>query len=309
MLSLKTFNSLFDMLRAFPDEGSCVLHLERLRWNGVVVSPFVSGSSIYVCSNHRYKCRLSNRYFTVRSGTMFEGSKVSLQKWFYAIYVVSSHKKGISSHQLARDIEVTQKTAWFMLQRIRKAMGHSFYKILLSGVVEADETFVGGKNKNRHRDKKVEKCQGRSFKDKTPVFGLLQRGGQLYAKVIKNTSGRSIKPLIHDHVQHRSVLMSDEWLAYRGLGGFYDHRVIDHGKQQYVDGANYTNTLEGAWSWLKRMIIGIYHRVSRGYLQFYVHEFVFKYNTRKFRDGYRFNELLNRCFFRRLSHKELTNAA
>ncbi len=308
MLTLQSFTNLFDLMKAFPNEESCILHLEKLRWRDEIVSPFDNKSTIYLCKDHKYKCRNTNKYFNVRTGTMFEDSKVSLQKWFMAIYIISSHKKGISSHQLGRDIGVTQKTAWFLLHRIRKSMEHNSFSEKLSGIVEADETFVGGKNKNRHKDKKVAQSQGRSFKDKTPVLGLLERDGNLFCKVIKDTKASSIQPLIHQHIEHGSVLMSDEWWAYKGLDRYYEHYIIDHSKKEYVNGDTYTNTIEGAWSWFKRMIIGIYHQTSRKYLQLYVNEFVFKYNTRKFADAYRFNELLDRCFSHRLTYKDLKYA-
>ena len=299
--TFKTFASLFDLMRAFPTEEGCICHLEGLRWK-------TGDSEIYKCKDHKYKCRLSNRYFSVRTQTMFEGSKVPLQKWFYPIYVVSGHMKGISSHQLARDLHITQKSAWFILYRIRKAMGNNLFHTKLTGVVEADETFVGGKNINRHWDKKVEKAHGRSYKDKTPVFGLLQRNGLLFAQVVANTKSATIQPLVHSNVEHGSVLMTDEWAAYRGMGRYYDHRIVEHSMKIYASGEVYTNTLEGAWSWLKRMIMGIYHKCSRKHLQMYVNEFVFKYNTRKFNDGYRFNGLLDCSFSSRLMYKELINA-
>ena len=298
---------MFNLLQSFPDEESCINYLETLRWNGNVTSPYVPGSKVYKCKGHNYKCKVSNKYFNVRTGTIFGDSKVPLQKWFFALYILSSHKKGISSHQLSRDIEVTQKTAWFMLHRIRKSMTQDPF-LSLSGVVEADETFVGGKNKNRHADKKVPKSQGRSFKDKTPVFGLFERDGLLYCIVTPNTGPRSLQPIIHDKVKHGSKLNTDEWLGYAGLSHYYDHCIIDHSKGQYVDGDTYTNTVEGAWSWLKRMIMGIYHRVSRKHLQLYVNEFVFKYNTCKFTDANRFNELLGLSFQHQLTYKQLKYA-
>lgn len=309
MLPLKSFNSLFDLITAFPDEQSCIDHLTKLRWKDTVSSPFIEGSTIYKCKKNRYKCRISNKYFNVRTGTMFEDSKVPLQKWFFAIHIISSHKKGISSHQLSRDIEVTQKTAWFMLQRIRKSMHKPMFEGKLTGVIEADETFVGGKNFNRHKDKKVPKAQGRSYKDKTPVFGLLQRNGMLYACVIPDTKLKTIQPIIHKVIEQGSTLMTDEWLAYNGLGRYFNHYIVDHSKKEYANGEAYTNTLEGAWSLLKRMIIGIYHKTSRKHLQLYVNEFVFRYNTRKFRDGFRFNELLDRTFSTRLTYNQLKYAS
>jgi transposase-like protein len=171
------FNSILDLLEAFPDEQSCIDHLEALRWKYGAVSPFDSASKVYKCKGNKYRCKNTGKYFNVKTDTMFDNTKIELQKWFLAIYIVTSHKKGISSLQLSKDIDVTQKTAWFMLQRIRNCFGISDND-QLDNDVEIDETFVGGKNKNRHTDKKVENSQGRSFKDKTPVLGMIELKGK-----------------------------------------------------------------------------------------------------------------------------------
>ena len=175
------FNSILELLKAFPDEQSCIEQLEELRWDGYVVSPFDSTSKVYRCKGNKFKCKNTGKYFNVRTGTLFDNTKIGLQKWFLAIWLVTSHKKGISSLQLARDLDVTQKTAWFMLQRIRKCFDIENDNDL-DGDVEVDETYVGSKNKNRHKDKKVKGGQGRSAEDKTPVVGMVERGGKLNAK-------------------------------------------------------------------------------------------------------------------------------
>jgi hypothetical protein len=228
------FKSVLELIKAFPDEQTCINHLEKIIWYKGIVSPFDPTSKVYKCKDNRYRCKNTGKYFNVKTNTMFDNTKVELQKWFLAIWLVCSYKKGISSIQLSNEINVTQKTAWFMLQRIRACFGVDNDKPL-EGVIEADETFVGGKNKNRHYDKKVPMSQGRSFKDKTPVLGLLERGGNIRAFVIGDTKAKSIQPIIKDNVSKDSVLISDEWLGYRGLGIYYDHHVVDHGKKQYVD--------------------------------------------------------------------------
>lgn len=205
--------------------------------------------------------------------------KSNFKKWFLAIWLVTCHKKGISSLQLARDIHVTQKTAWFMLQRIRNCFG-SDNDGDLDGTVEIDETFVGGKNKNRNKDKKVPMSQGRSFKDKTPVFGMLQRGGRLIAKVVSDTSIKNLAPRIFQHIKLGSTIYTDEW-NYGNLSKYFTHRFIRHAAKVYVNGDIYTNTIEGFWGIFKRGIVGIYQSVSRKHLQKYVDEFVFRYNPRK----------------------------
>ena len=293
MINVFKFNSLIELLEAFPDEESCIIYLEKLRWrNGKVTSPFDKKSKVYYLPNHRYMCKNTQKIFNVKVGTIFHGTKLSLRKWFVAMWLVSSHKKGISSLQLSRDLKITQKTAWYILQKIRtcficKNQG------LLSGEVECDETFVGGKNKNRHKSKKIKNSRGRSFIDKTPVLGMLQRKGNVICRVMKDTSQKEITPHILEFVDRNyTVLYTDEWQGYNAVDKLYYHYSIDHGKGQYVDGRIYTNTLEGFWSIFKRGIIGIYHHLSRKHLQLYVNEFTFRYNTRKISEGSRFNLLL-----------------
>ena len=291
-MDLKEFNSLIELMGTLPDEQSCIDYLEKLRWNYNVVSPFDSDSKVYKLANNRYRCKNTGNNFNVRSKTIFSGSRISLRKWFIAMWLVTVNKKGISSCQLARDIKVTQKTAWFMLQRIRLCYECLEEKEKLDGEVELDETFVGDKNKNRHWDKKVKNSQGRSFKDKTPVLGMLQHGGKVICRVVRSTSEKDITTHILQHVHKNAVVYTDEWKGYRTVWQNYCCFVVDHGKGQYVDGIAYTNTIDGFWSILKRGIIGIYHKTSRKHLHKYVNEFTFRYNTRKERDSCKFNLLL-----------------
>ncbi|MCY1500962.1 ISXO2-like transposase domain protein [compost metagenome] len=283
-----------DLFRKFPDQKSCIRYLEEIIWRGRPESPFAKEGGYYRLKNDRYKCKTTGKYFNVMHGTMFENTKIELQKWFYAIWLITSHKKGIASTQLSVEIEVTQKTAWFMLQRIRACFGIE-NGTKLSGVVEVDETFVGGKNKNRHKDKKVPMCQGRAFKDKTPVLGMLQRGGNITCIVIPNTRGATIKPLIRKFVEPGSRLISDEWQAYNGLGSEYEHFQVDHSKKNYVnldDNTIHSNSVESAWNVFKRSVSGMYVKVSKKYLQMYVDEFVYRFNMRKIQQSDRFNWLI-----------------
>ena len=299
----KDFNSILELLDMFPDEQSCIDYLEEVRWGDKVVSPFDPNSKVYKCKNNRYKCKNTGKYFNVRTNTIYDNTKVSLRKWFVAIYLVTGHKKGISSCQLARDIKVTQKTAWFLLTRIRECFDIEPENTKLEGVVEIDETFVGGKNKNRHWDKKVPQSQGRSFKDKTPVFGMLQRGGKIIAKVVADTKVKSLRPHIDKYIVRGSTICTDEW-NYGNLDEHYTHQRVFHAAKVYAIGDNHTNTIEGFWSLLKRGIIGIHHLTSRKHLQRYVNEFTFRYNTRKISEKERFDLLLQNTE-RRLKYADL----
>jgi len=287
--------SVFELTQTFSSEQVCIEYLESLRWSGIIVSPFDPESKVYKCKNNQYRCKNTGKYFNAKTGTMFENSKISLRKWFLSIWLVTAHKKGISSLQLARDIGVTQKTAWFLLQRIRACFGIENSNEL-EGIVECDETFIGGKNKNRHKDKKVPQSQGRSYKDKVPVMGMLQRGGKMNAYVVDDTKRKSIQPIIFRYVkQDNTLVISDEWWAYKGLNKYYDHNVIDHSKKEYVslqDKSIHTNNIEGSWNILKRSVSGMYNHVSKKHLQKYVDEFVYRFNLRKVSDQEKFRYLL-----------------
>lgn len=291
--------SIVDFRASFPDEESAIRYYESVRWANGVVSPFDETSKVYKCKNGKYKCKNTGKYFTYRTGTFFANSKLGMRDWLYAIIMIANRKNAISSYQLADDLDIPQKTAWYMLHRIRTAMAKENNQ-KLSGDVEIDETFVGGKNINRHKDKKVEKCQGRSYKDKVPVFGILERGGKVVAKVVPNTQAKTIVPIIKEKVELGSVVYTDGW-DYSGLHGKYVQRSVDHEKHFY--GTTYatdegeiivvsTNGIENVWSHFKRMIFGIYYHVSKKYMQRYIDEYIFRFNTRNFTDSQRFNLLL-----------------
>ncbi len=306
MIDTHKFNSLLDVINTFKDEQTCVDHLTSLRWNGNVISPFDSSSKVYVCKGNKYKCKNTGKYFNVRTGTFFDNTKVKLQKWFLAMYLITSHKKGISSIQLGKDIGVTQKTAWFMLQRIRACFGIDNNGDQLENEVEIDETYVGGKNKNRHASKKVANSQGRSTKDKTPVVGMVERGGKLIARKVVDVREGTITDLVTTNVSSDAKVYTDEYRGYNKVAKTYDLSRVNHGSGQYVDGKAHTNTIEGFWSLLKRGIIGIYHLTSEKHLQKYVNEFAFRYNTRELSESERMNALLNN-FEIRTTYKQLIN--
>lgn len=288
------FKSLLHMLNELKTDSDCRQHLELLRWNGMPICPHCGSQR----ENHYrllhkgifkglYKCKDCRSRFTVTIGTMFEKTRIPLRKWFTAIYLFSSHKKGISSVQLHKDIDVTQKTAWFMLSRIRNAFKNNV-DFQFTELTQVDETYVGGKNKNRNYNKKVKGTQGRSLKAKTPVFGLLSEG-LVYTEVVQNTKGSTLKPIIESKVKEGSTVVSDGWRAYRGLDKNYKHRVIPHNKDIYKIGPYHTNGIEGFWGLLKRGLVGIYHKTSPKHLHRYCDEFAYRFNTRTLSDGERFN--------------------
>lgn len=304
MIDTSKFKSMFDLLRVFSSEEICIEHLESLRWKGNVVSPFDESSKVYKCANHRYKCKNTRKYFNVKTGTIFEGSNIPLQKWFVAIWLLASHKKGISSLQLSRDIDVTQKTAWFMLHRIRMCLclenGSQ-----LENEVEIDEVYIGGREKNKHESNRTEGTQGRSTKTKTPVLGMIERHGKLVASVIPNASVKVLTSEVKKFVSEGSVVYTDEWGGYKDMKNIYTHLFVHHKEKEFVNGCAYTNTIEGFWGYMKRGIFGIYHYASKKHLQSYVDEYVFRYNTRNIADNVRFNSLLCNVNQFRLKYSDL----
>jgi hypothetical protein len=295
----KDFNSVIELLEAFPDEQTCINHLEALRWNGNVISPFDPISTVYKCKNNRYRCRNTGKYFNVRTFTLFDNTKVELRKWFLAIYIVTSHKKGISSLQLSKDIDVTQKTAWFMLQRIRNCFDND---VKLNNEVEIDETYFGGRNSNKHILKQLTPSDGHH--NKTTILGMVERKGKLIAKPIEKASTEILTREISARVNMGSVIYTDESKGYKDIDMIYKHKRINHSKNEYVNGRVYTNTVEGFWSLLKRGIWGIYHSTSKKHLHRYVDEYVFRYNTRYMLEFQRFNLMLANTEYK-LTYKSL----
>lgn len=301
------FKSIIDLLQKFPNEQACIDHLEKIRWNGDVVSPFDSESKVYNCAGNKYKCKNTGKYFNVKTQSIFDNTKIPLQKWFLALYVFSSHKKGISSHQLAKDIDVTQKTAWFILHRLRYAFEHPDFQAEFSDHVEVDETYVGGKEGNKHKSKKAGKTQGRNVTSKKPVVGMRERGGNVYAKVVNNVGMGTIQPMIESMVPLGATVYTDEWLAYNKLHEKYIHQRVNHGAKEFVNQMASTNGVENFWSHLKRAIDSQYHWVSKHHLQSYVDEMVLRFNTRNNSTSQRFNYVLGNIV-KRLTYTKLISA-
>lgn len=299
------FNNLFDLLKVFSTEEKCVEFLRKSKWANGEFCPYCGCQKLYAFSNGKtFKCADCRKRFSIRVGTIFEDSKIPLQKWFMALYLLTSHKKGISSCQLAKDIGVTQKTAWFMLHRLRHASQTKAFNAPLKNHVEVDETYVGGKEKNKHKDKKTPNTQGRNTQTKTPVVGLVERGGDVRAMSVEDVKQNTMLRTIVENVLIGSNIHTDEFRSYNGIESFYNHKVVQHSAGQYVDGDCHTNTIEGFWSLLKRGIFGIYHHVSRKHIDKYLNEFTFRYNSRKTPENRRFEMFCENCFGR-LMYKDL----
>jgi len=295
MVNLQKFKTLVDLLTYFESEQVCREYLSLIRWPQGVICPHqdCGNNKVFSFSNGKlYKCAKCKKQFSVKAGTIFHDTKIPLQKWYAAIYLITSHKKGISSVQLSKDIGVTQKTAWYMNHRVRHSLGWDVEE-KLSGTIEADETFMGGKEGNKHKSKRTKGTQGRSVETKSAIAGVMQRGGEVRAKKVPDTSGNSLRKFVYDNVEKGSKLHTDEWWGYRGLEKLFGHSVIKHNEKEYVNGDCHTNTLEGFWSLLKRGVIGIYHSMSDKHLQKYIDEFLFRYNTRSLSEADRFNLMLS----------------
>lgn len=308
------FTNLVSHQKYFCTELVCAQYLEQQRWNGKPECPHCGSEHHYriatrlknpeLAGYKDFYCKACMRKYTVLTGTIYEGSKVSLKLWFLALYLLSSHKKGISSIQLAKDIGVTQKTAWFMLHRLREQIREKAPQIL-EGEISCDETFIGGRNKNRHWDKKCPTTRGRSFIDKTPVMGLLQKDGDLRCFVISDTKSHTLQPIIFENVKRDSKLYTDDWLGYSGMHFWYYHYIIDHSRHKYKKGNASTNNIEGVWTHLKKCLYGIYHTVSRKHLSKYCDEFVFRWNNKMLSDPERFEKSFKQINDTRVLYKTL----
>lgn len=289
------FKTVIEIVTTFSTQEKCIQYLEQMRWEDGVVSPFDKTSKVYACKGGKYRCKNTGKYFNVKTDTMFDNTKIELQKWFLAIYLVTSHKKGISSLQLARDINVTQKSAWFMLQRIRSCFKVENYNEL-EGIVEFDETYYGGKNKNRHADKKSKQIKvDKDWSDKVPITGMIQRGGKMTAIALPNTQKDTLQPILKKYIKQGTITIADDYRSYKGLETYFEHKTVKNTQNNYLnlyDPSIHSNQIEGSWKIMKNSLRDMYNHVSRKHIQLYVDEFVYRYNMRKSPESDKFNWLL-----------------
>jgi transposase-like protein len=304
--------SLQEAIVYFSNPDNCIDYLAIRRWpDGRVICPscgsdkvkFNPARRLWQCSTHHAK-----RQFSIKVGTVMEDSAIPLDKWMTATWLVTNCKNGISSYEIARDVKVTQKSAWFMLHRIRLAMQDDFFgKKLGTGPdseVEVDETFIGGKARNMHKSRKAQ-LTGRIDDDKSVVVGFMERGGKVRTKIVTQRRKHNLQPLVREQVHAGAALYTDALMAYTGLDNDYQHQVVDHAVE-YVHGRVHTNTLENFWSLVKRGLHGTYVSVAPFHLFRYLDEQMFRFNNRKdLDDAGRFDLVISQIVGKRLTFAEL----
>lgn len=292
----------------FNNPDNALNFMVSLRWpDGVITCPQCgSDQTTFISTRRTWQCKNKDckKMFTVKLGTVMEDSPIGLDKWLSAMWMIGAAKNGISSYEIHRALGITQKSAWFLMHRIRMAMkAGTFDK--LSGEVEVDETFIGGKARNMHKSKRKGKIAGTGGYGKVAVMGLLERGGEVTTKVIPNTQRKTLHGEVRDNIAAGATVYTDEWVSYKGLSDDYIHQVINHA-QEYVNGRIHTNGIENFWSLLKRCLKGTYVSVEPFHLFRYLDEQSFRFNHRKVTDQIRFLAISQMIVGRRLTYQQLT---
>lgn len=293
---IQSFKTLPQLFAAFPTEQAAIDHLTALRWSGGKFCPLCGNADEKkigtLTGTNTHKCYACRKRFSIKVGTIFQDTKLPLRTWFAAIWMITNHPKGIASTTLATDLGITQKSAWFVLHRLRHAARTDSFNAPLSGEVEIDETFMGGKETNKPLSKRVRHA-GHGADGKTIVMGMKQRNGEVRVGVIDKVRIGNVGPIVSQHVAKGATVYTDEHQAYNNLRYDYDHQRVNHKKGEYVRGSASTNGIESVWALFKRQYHGTHHWISPKHMDAYLNEMTFRLNRRDMEKGQRVNALLS----------------